>query len=52
MSRITRSSHPRRMLVVTGLVLIGLAASAATTRKSMSPEAMLLNRFPAPRIVC
>ena len=33
MFRITRSSHPRRMFVVTGLVLIGLSASAATTRK-------------------
>jgi hypothetical protein len=46
MSRINRSSHPRRMFVVTGLVLIGLAATAATARKSMSPEAMLLNRIP------
>jgi len=33
MFRITRFSHSRRMLVVTGLALIGLAASAATTRK-------------------
>lgn len=47
MSRTTRSSHPRRMFVVTGLVLIGLAATAATTRKSMSPEAMLLNAIPS-----
>jgi hypothetical protein len=47
MSRITRSSHPRRMFFLTGLVLIGVAASAATTRKqSMSSEATLLNRIP------
>jgi hypothetical protein len=33
MFRITRSLHSRRMFVMTGLVLIGLTASAATTRK-------------------
>ena len=46
MSRITRSSHSRRMFVTTGLVLLGLAATAATTRKSTGPEATLLNRIP------
>jgi hypothetical protein len=48
MSRITRSSHSRRMFVTTGLVLIGLAATAATTRKSMGPEATFLNRISTP----
>jgi hypothetical protein len=46
MSRITRSSHSRRMFVTTGLVLIGLAATAATPRKSMGPAATFLNRIP------
>lgn len=47
MTRSTRS-RPRRTLVVTGLVLIGLAASAATTpTQSASPETALLNRVPA-----
>jgi hypothetical protein len=47
MSRTTRS-HPHRPIVVTALVLIGLAASAATTRaQSPTPEAALLNRIPA-----
>ena len=47
MSRTTRS-HPRRPLVVTGLVLIGLAASAATTQaQSPTPDRALLNRIPA-----
>jgi hypothetical protein len=46
MSRITRSSHPRRVFVVTGLVLIGLAATAATTQKGMGAEATFLNRIP------
>ena len=46
MSRTTRS-HPRRPLVVTGLVLIGLAASAATTQaQSPTPERALLDRIP------
>jgi hypothetical protein len=43
MSRITRS-HQRRPLVVTGLLLIGLAASAATTQAQRpSPGAALRN---------
>ena len=47
MSRTTRS-HPRRPLAVTGLVLIGLAASAATTQaQSPTPDRALLNRIPA-----
>ena len=47
MSRTTRS-YPRRPLVVTGLVLIGLAASAATTQaQSTTPEWALLKRIPA-----
>ena len=47
MSRITLS-HSRRPFVITGLVLIGLAASAATTQtQSTSNEATLLNRIPA-----
>ena len=47
MSRTTRS-HPRRPLVATGLALIGLAASAATTQaQSPSPGRALLNRIPA-----
>ena len=47
MSRTTRS-HPRRPLVATGLALIGLAASAATTQaQSPTPERALLNRIPA-----
>jgi hypothetical protein len=44
MSSITRS-HTRRMLALSGLVLIGLTASAATTPKqSMRSDATLLNR--------
>ena len=47
MSRTTRS-HPRRLIVVTGLVLTALAASAATTRaQSPSPDRALLSRIPA-----
>jgi hypothetical protein len=50
MSRTTRS-HPRRPLVVPGLVLIGLAASAATAQtaqaQSPSPTRALLNRMSA-----
>lgn len=46
MSR-TTLSHPRRPLVVASLVLIGLAASAATTYKPCaSPEVRLFNRIP------
>ena len=44
----TSRSHQRRHLVVTGLILIGLAASAATTQtQSTSPEATRLSRIPA-----
>lgn len=47
MSRTARS-HPRRPFVVTGLVLVGLAASAATTQaQSPTPDRALLNRIPA-----
>lgn len=46
MSRITHS-RPRRSFVVPGLVLIGLAASAATAQaQSTDPERALLNRIP------
>lgn len=46
MSR-TTPSHPRRPLVVTGLVLIGLAASAATTQTQRpTPDRALLNGIP------
>jgi hypothetical protein len=46
MSRITRS-HRRRPLLVTGLVLFGLAASAANTQaQSPTPDRALLNRIP------
>jgi hypothetical protein len=47
MSRSTRS-HPLRPLVVTALVVLGLAASAATIHaQSPGPERALLNRLPA-----
>jgi hypothetical protein len=47
MSR-TAHSHPRQPLVVTGLVLLGLAASVATTpAQSPTPDRALLNRIPA-----
>ena len=47
MSRTARS-YPRRRLLVTGLVLVGLAASAATTEAhSSTPDRALLNRIPA-----
>ena len=46
-SRTTRS-HSRRPLVMTGLALIALAASAATTQaQSPTPDRALLNRIPA-----
>jgi hypothetical protein len=47
MSRNARS-HPRRPLVMPALILIGLAASAATAQaQSPGPERALLNRTPA-----
>lgn len=46
MSRIARF-HQSRRFVTTGLVLIGLAASAAMSQaRSQTPEAALLNRVP------
>ena len=46
MSR-TAYSHPHRPLVVTGLVLLGLAASAATSpAQRPTPDRALLNRVP------
>ena len=47
MSR-TTYFHQRRQRVVTGLVLIGMVASAATTRtRSLSREATLVNQMPS-----
>jgi hypothetical protein len=44
----TARSYPRRLLLVTGLVLVGLAAAAATTpAQSPTPDRALLNRIPA-----
>ena len=46
MSRTTRS-HPRRPIVVAGLLLIGLTASAAPAQaQSPNPERALLNQIP------
>ncbi len=44
----TARSYTRRLLLVTGLALVGLAASAATTHTpSSSPEATLVNQIPS-----
>jgi len=46
MSRTPRS-HPRRSIVATGLVVIGLVATAALTQaQSPAPDRALLNRIP------